>query len=494
MIEAYCGRQSYANTDLVDLHVSTDAASFELIIIRSGLDEVEMLRLGAFQGVKYATPVDVVENGCQWPVAISITPQVDWKSGFYKIKLLASDGSEGEAFFVLRAGNVKAKILWVIETNTWNAYNFYGGKSTYTADGMSYAGGANRVSFQRPLPKGFITLPADHARLGNAGVPGDYLEYGEWAAQNDLTLWTGAASWSQWGTAFAQWLEKEGIEVDYATSGDLEFIPGLLDEYRLLLSIGHDEYWSWGMRDAVEAFFDRGGNGAFLSGNTSYWQVRLEQDGQQMVSYKSKVNDDPVLGTADERKNTGIWSNRLTARPENQMTGLSFTRGGYARIGKCTPRSSGGYTIYRPNHWALEGTGLQYGDCLGAASYLIAYECDGCELQFNQGLPYPTGKDGTPLNFEIIAIAPAALITPTNAPPGLYPEGELTDIEVVSMQVAGNRDPDTMEKYSHGHAVLGSYVTKGGGTVFSSGTTEWAFALSEQEIATITRNIINKLS
>ena len=33
--------------------------------------------------------------------------------------------------------------------------------------------------------------------------------------------------------------------------------PEVLDGHRLFLSVGHDEYWSWGMRDTVEAFLGR---------------------------------------------------------------------------------------------------------------------------------------------------------------------------------------------------------------------------------------------
>ncbi len=44
------------------------------------------------------------------------------------------------------------------------------------------------------------------------------------------------------------------------------------------LSVGHDEYWSWGMRDALDAFTDAGGNAAILSGNTCFWQVRFDDD------------------------------------------------------------------------------------------------------------------------------------------------------------------------------------------------------------------------
>ena len=39
----------------------------------------------------------------------------------------------------------------------------------------------------------------------------------------------------------------------YATNHDLEQHPDVLAGCRLLLSVGHDEYWTWGMRDTVDA-------------------------------------------------------------------------------------------------------------------------------------------------------------------------------------------------------------------------------------------------
>lgn len=213
-----------------------------------------------------------------------------------------------------------------------------------------------------------------------------------------------------------------------------------------------------------------------------------------MVAYKVDVDNDPVIGTDRERRNTGVWSHRLTARPENQMTGVSFTRGGYARMGNVTPGSSGGYTIYRADHWALEGTGLRYGDQLGASHTIIGYECDGCALGFADGLPYPTGVDGTPDSFEIIGIAPVALFDKATAPPGLYPEGSLSDVEVVALQVAGDLDPKTIARFQHGHAVIGSFANAAGGVVFTSGTTDWTYGLADPQVSRITLNVIRRLS
>lgn len=497
MLQAYCRDQSYVVGDRAELCVSTDAAAYSVEVVRDGTSPEMVFRADGVDGKLYSLPADVVENGCGWPVALTISVEPEWRSGFYKVILRSSEGETGEAFFVVRAVAPQASILWVIETNTWNAYNTFGGASTYTSgtsDGATYAAGAPRVSFERPLPRGFITLPSDALRLATVNEVDTGLPYGTWAAEEGYEIWTGAASWSHWDRRFLLWLEAEGIAVDYAVNADLQFHPEILSGYRMMLSAGHDEYWTWEMRDTVEAFLDRGGNAAFFSGNTAFWQVRIEQDGKQMVAYKSAVENDPVIGTVNERRNSGVWSHALTRRPENEMTGLSFTRGGYARLAGATPASAGGYTIYRADHWALAETGLSYGDQLGADHSVVGYECDGCALTLRDGLPYPTGEDGTPADFEIIGIAPVALWTVELAPEGFYPEGSVSDLELVCQQVAGKRDEATLRRFAHGHAVMGSYSRKGGGTVFSGGTTDWAYALADLQVAQITRNVFERLS
>jgi len=487
MIEAYCGRHSYVVGDAVEVHVSTRSPTFDLKIVRDGAEITHVASISQNKGSYYKSPANVVEEGCSWPVAVSFPVESTWRSGFYRIELRTSDGAFAETFFVVRAKTPTAPILWVIETNTWVAYNSYGGANTYSSEGAVYQAGAPRVSLLRPLPRGFLGVDTEMPRLI------DMSEFNAWREAGRYDFWCGGASWAARGQVFARWLENEGYEVDYAVSSDLQFMPELLSRYRAMLSVGHDEYWTWEMRDAVEDFIDRGGHVAFLTGNTAYWQVRLEKGGTQLVAYKVAVDQDPVMGTADERRNTGLWSNRRTQRTENKMTGLSFTRGGYSRIAGATPGSAGGYTIYRPDHWALAGVELSYGDQLGLEHKVIGYENDGCEFQFYNGLPYPTGRDGTPENFEIIGLAPATLFDRETAPDGFYPQGALPDLELVALQLEGRVEEETLARYRCGHAIIGSYISLAGGVVFNSGTTDWVQVLEDEKVSKITRNVLNRM-
>ena len=102
-----------------------------------------------------------------------------------------------------------------------------------------------------------------------------------------------------------------------------------------------------------------------------------------------------------------MWSDHLVGRPENQLTGVSFVRGGYHRIGRVVVNGAGGYTVYEPDHWVFEDTDVTYGDLVGGDGVMVGYECDGCDFMLRDGLPYPTGADGTPADFEILGLAPA---------------------------------------------------------------------------------------
>jgi hypothetical protein len=58
--------------------------------------------------------------------------------------------------------------------------------------------------------------------------------------------------WQNWELPFLQWLDPQSIRVDLCTENDLHFRPDVVNGYWLLVIVGHSEYWSGPMRDAVE--------------------------------------------------------------------------------------------------------------------------------------------------------------------------------------------------------------------------------------------------
>jgi hypothetical protein len=492
VVTGYCWPQSARGGDSVGLHLSSSGGRpVRVEVARVGARREVVVRADAVAAGEHATPADASANGCRWPVALTLEVEPQWRSGYYEVVLEIDVGDKvrrDRAFFVVRPSS-GAQVVLALATNTWHAYNDFGGQNLYN--------GGTQVALQRPMAAGYLHKPPGRGRrVTGTGAPDPqnaahvgYLQI------NHLSGWAGSAGWPDWEQPFLEWAEREGFEIGVCTNADLGEHPEVLDDAHLYLSVGHDEYWTKGMRDTVEAFIARGGNAAFLSGNTSLWQVRGEGDDHDvLVGFKGFWKNDPLLGTARETEVTTLWSDVLLVRPENLMTGVSFTRGGYHRIGRNVTAGLGGYTVHRPGHWLFDGTGLGYGDVLGAGATVVGYECDGCAFTYRDGLPYATGEDGTPSTFEILGTCPTQHFTRETAPRPPKP-GEPSELEYLASRVFGTRDAAAIERIRHGHAVLGAYTNAAGATVVTSGSTDWAHGLAarDPQIERITRNVLTTL-
>jgi hypothetical protein len=483
-LEAYCWPPSTGHGEAVALHVSTDAPSFDVEVAREGAVREVMWRSEDVVGTRYVTPPDASSNGCRWPTAIEV-PVGDWRSGYHAVTVTAG-AERADAYFVVRPDpSDAAPAILVLSTATWAAYNDWGGPSLYT--------GGTRVSFERPYAKGFLVKPEPFGRMMQREPDREAMGFRNWARPLGISDWCGGAGWFTYERTFTRWAEANGYRLDVATSQDLEQHPEVLEGHRLYLSVGHDEYWSWGMRDAFDAFVARGGNAAILSGNTSFWQVRFDPDGRGMTCFKYRADEDPVLGTEDERFLTGCWSDRRIGRPETSTIGLTFSRGGYSHYGLGAPDTSGGYTVHRPEHWAFDGTGLTAGDEVGADDVIVAYECDGCALETGpDGLPVPTHTDGAPKGLEILATAPAHLWAHDEQPTRYA--NEPGDLETVTRAVFGDTEPEHLAEIGDGHAVMAAFERPGGGSIVNVGVTDWVLGLGDPVVERITRNVIDRFS
>jgi hypothetical protein len=283
-----------------------------------------------------------------------------------------------------------------------------------------------------------------------------------------------AGFFRQWELPFIAWAERQGYALDYAVNSDLEFRPEILKPYKLVLSVGHDEYWSAPMRDHVEEFITAGGNVAFFSGNTCCWQVRSEEAGRALVCYKQALVLDPLFATNDHRLLGTLWSHHLVGRPENSLTGVGLLHGGYHRSHGQYMEGEAAFTVHRPDHWLFASTGLRQGDKFGGKNTIVGYECDGCEMEWKDGLASPTHRDSTPETFVIVGTCPARW----------HPDDALWYDHFPRDEKGGP---------AQGAAVMGVYTR--GGTVFTAGTTDWAHGLSGEDKAVegITRNVLDRL-
>jgi hypothetical protein len=448
MIRGYPFRTSVAPGERLVLHIATDAPRFRVIFHRWAEDFRPMLETRWLTG-QYAPPLGAAEDW-QWPRYEFDIPR-DWPSAVYVAHLEEPDGlplqpamSSAAVLFVVR-GVGRSRLLYKIPLATYHAYNCSGGGCFYVNPPRSHTPPGARISLRRP----------------GGGIGGD-----TWGALDHYDASSPRQTFAHWDARFIRWLLREGYAPEFCTDLDLHDDPGLCRRYRLLLSVGHDEYWSEAARNAVEDFVTGGGNVAFFGANICWWRIHVVDDGAALVCHQGGPQ-----GAFDH-----WWPQTGVHRPEDGLTGVSYRHGGGWWDG---PRETEGYVVQEPDHWVFAGTGLQRGDCFGKDTVppLVGYECDGAPLEsFDAGggravLSAHAQRCGTPPGFRVLAA-------------GLLGHGWQ------------ERPPREMHAAGEGiHAATMGIFTRGG-TVFTAGTTDWAQVLGsgqDTRVDTITRNVLDRL-
>jgi hypothetical protein len=494
---------SYSPGATVDLHISSTASSCRMEIVRDGGVETSVYGTDDIATVWQETPDQCSVHGCGWAATYAFKIHDSWPSGAYRITLTA-DGRDGKPIrchhliIVLpKTGPKPGRILQVAATGTWAAYNTWGGSNHYQGiTGPNRDQFATTVSRERPWCCGFVVLPPDAPRvpLEVSLPPGTVPRYPhmEWAYAKGYSKKYASSGWASYDSHFFRWAERQGYAIDLVSQDELHFRPELLSGYDCVVCVGHDEYWTWEMRDAIDAYVDRGGRVARFAGNFM-WQTRLENEGRRQVCYKYVARkEDPVYATGDVTRATNSWEAPEIGRPGALTFGLNATNGVYAGWGGCAPRGVKGFPIYRPGHWAFAGTGLFYGDVLGADSHIYGYEVDGLPYEIRHGLPYPTADSGAPEGLDILALGMASQVEESDI---LAPEDQFfgdEDGRFIAETLYGEASDENMEKvrYSNGMIV---HFRRGKGEVFHAGTCEWVAGLlrSDAMVERVTANVLN---
>lgn len=315
-LEGYATPASVDAGETVNFFVNTSAARFKMSIYRSGYYGGSGGRLvqvvDTIDGRKQPDCNRDVSTGLvscvNWSSPYRFVVPKDWVSGVYIAKLTRPDtGAENFILFTVRNDQRKSDILFQQSWFTYQAYNKYAGKATYTSlsEGCPTISGTPRavkVSFNRPIVTGKMTSDSAFNNYFRVEYP------------------------------MVRWLEAQGYDVTYSTTLDTHRsgkagAPNHLLDHRVFLSVGHDEYWTQEMRDAITAARDAGVHIGFFTANTSYWRVRLEPDpytgepDSVMVTYKTTESGPPD----PSGQPTGTWRDPAGVNnPENGLIGVEY--------------------------------------------------------------------------------------------------------------------------------------------------------------------------
>ena len=474
-LEGYASPGSVYPGGNVRIFVNTRAGPYAINIYRQDIDQVFMAAVQKTQSFSQPFPISrlAYRDGPSWPPAAEFIIPQDWPSGLYFARVTAGvvvnppprtderslsiiapqPGYSLDIPFVVRGGNPgeQSSILVILPDTTYAAYNFWGGRSLYgfqssvVPQGVPWGRVVWNLGSTSKNPDNHQTPRAFRIALER---PYNVIPGAPWAP-------LGIPKWQLWEVPLIRWLARQQIPVEWCLATDIHRDQlehtNLLRNYNLVVSVGHDEYWSAEMRENVEGFVQAGGNAAFFSGNVCWWQIRFDPDVKTQTCYKD-ARFDPEPNSSLVTVN---WYDKPVCNAETSLTGVSYYDAPNPELN--------GYSVLQPGHWVFANTGLSlngpsfgtYGDPPVSVN---ANESDRYQKpQSNSCLP------SSPQDFLPLAEVPAA------------------------PNQSGN--PKVA-------ATMGIFTNKKG-QVFTVGTINWTLGLSQDgswsAIDQITRNVIDRL-
>jgi hypothetical protein len=322
----YAGQASVLRGQEITLYASTTARSFQVHAFRMGWYGGARARLvwssPATNGRQQRAPTLIQPTRtveADWGPSLTI-PTDDWPEGSYLLRMDSEAGPQRYVPVTVRSATTAGKIVIKNCTETWQAYNTWGGYNLYNGPGgaADYNNRSLAVSLDRPYDSN-----------------GAYMFL--WHEQKFIAL-----------------AESTGLPLAYTTSMDIDADPHLLDNASALFSLGHDEYWTPPERTNVTAARDAGVNMAFLGANCMFRRTRMASTrlGPQrlVICYKTSYLQDPEYGT-DNALVTSDWREPPDPMPESSLIPTLY---------ESNPVDAA-YVVASPEAWMFAGTGVDKG-------------------------------------------------------------------------------------------------------------------------------------
>ena len=331
---------------------------YKLTLWRYGLQKQFAKNVGWYdqhgpRGVMQTVPDGFfAETGVKWDAGIGgvhgqriVAPE---KTGLYYFHAKTDSGAFFSFPLVVAPAKPQAAVAVIASTNTWNAYNPFGGRSNYIL--------AARM-IDEPVVNSKSDLP--RYKLSNYGEwksaevfeslsfdrPEPYNHIPEHVECTDpiegrQACHLAPAEWRTLG-----WLEREKIDYDFYSESQIHDGTLNLDAYKVLILNVHPEYWSIEMYKRVKAWvFERGGRLMYLGGNGVNCVVDYLDNNTAMRCLN------PWPDGKESRFHTAYES-------EANLLGVVYSDPG--------AMTSAPYETIEPGHWIFAGTGLKKGDLFG---------------------------------------------------------------------------------------------------------------------------------
>jgi len=320
LVDGYTDKTSYFSNERVKLYLNYKQISNEVIHVYDASGSL-YFTINTKVYPQNNTNPQPWKNGFNYNETCEIN-LLNFKPGFYQVENLIS--------FIVKSHDDSRKITVVYPSNTINAYSNSGGKSLYNYN-SSEKESDSVVSFLRSMNS--KNKSGNSSNFNADLIGGIYRWFNENLLINNFT--------------------------NYICDQDLDDKEHL-NNTKLLVIVGHSEYWSRAARRNFDQFILKGNHALVMSGNTMWWQVRYTKNMQGMINYKS--NADPIQ--VDSLK-TIEWFKKELNYPIELSTGLNFKYGGY---GLKKDKGWNGFKVVNDEHPIFKETNLKNGNVINCPS------------------------------------------------------------------------------------------------------------------------------
>ena len=264
--------------------------------------------------------------------------RIETKSGFYAARLRSGELEDHIVFFMRpKSGTATARAAYLVPTLTYMAY----ANDRMRSFDEHAAGITARKVVKDPLDLYLAEHPEFAASIYDIHSDGSGYCYSSRlrpivAMRPKYRFWiVGAPRHYAADLYLADWLEHKGIEFDVITDEDLHHErTELLQQYKVVMTGTHPEYWTTPMLGALETYLGEGGRLMYLGGNGFYWVTSIDPTRPQIVEIRRGTSGtrawNSAPGEAFHSTNGemgGLWRHR--GKTPNQLVGVAFAAQGW---------------------------------------------------------------------------------------------------------------------------------------------------------------------
>src|SRR6266851_767589 len=418
---------------------------------------------------------DDLEDAC-WTTGARLTLPPGTTSGAYGVRVAAGHEEFWIPFFV-RPARPSAAALFLAPTFTYLAYaNDHSYVTVDYSNSRDRPGGVEQSRHD--------VFAASHPILGlslydlhsdGSGSCYSSARRPIYNLQPDYRSWlTGGPRHLAADMELLGWLDHRGCDYEVATDDDLHNEGvALLNQYRIVITGSHPEYWSLAMLQAMEQYLASGGRLMYLGGNGLYWVTSLDPARPHLIEVRRGhsgtrcwTSEPGEVRHSMTGEPGGLWRHR--GWPPQRLLGVGFAAMGWG--------AGRGY------RWSS--------DIPGEALDLVRGRLDPDEILggFGLGLGGAAGDEIDRVDFRL-GSPPGTHVLATSA--GTHSDHYQNVVEDIESTAPGQGGTECAGV----RADLALYTTSTGGAVFSAGSVNWCLSLSHNSyrngVAEVSGNVLD---